>query len=83
MKSKSNGQLAGEELSVDDIKSDCDPVYLNEHLDVEFAIDGKTKLVKDAPANPCGLIAKSLFNDTYSFSQDSSNIFINETGIAW
>lgn len=83
VKSKSNAQLAGDELTVADIESDCDPVYLNKHLNVEYAIDGVTALDPEGPANPCGLIAKSLFNDTYAFQRGGSDIFINETGIAW
>ena len=33
----------------------------------------------DAAANPCGLIARSFFNDTYSMSGNT----IDETDIAW
>lgn len=83
VKSKSNAQLAGDDLTVEEIESDCDPVYLNEHLNVKYAIDGVTELDPKGPANPCGLIAKSLFNDTYSFVKGTNDIFINETGIAW
>ena len=83
VKSKSNKQLAGEILSAEEIEADCEPVYLNKHLDVDVAIDGVTPLVKDAAANPCGLIAKSMFNDTYTLSASGKDIFINETGIAW
>ncbi|CAI9087981.1 OLC1v1022200C1 [Oldenlandia corymbosa var. corymbosa] len=32
---------------------------------------------------PCGLIAWSLFNDTYSFSRNSQNLTVNKKGIAW
>ncbi|RZB98450.1 ALA-interacting subunit 3 isoform E [Glycine soja] len=32
---------------------------------------------------PCGLIAWSLFNDTYSFSRNSNNLTVNKTGISW
>jgi len=36
------------------------------------------------PANPCGLIAYTVFNDTYVLGNTTdSNIFINETGIDW
>lgn len=43
-------------------------------------------MVADAPANPCGLIAKSFFTDTYKLYSDSSlstQITINEKDIAW
>ena len=33
--------------------------------------------------NPCGLIAWSYFNDTYSISRGQEVIPISETGIAW
>ncbi|XP_024368756.1 ALA-interacting subunit 1 [Physcomitrium patens] len=32
---------------------------------------------------PCGLIAWSLFNDTYSFTTASGGILVEKTGIAW
>ncbi|XP_061360992.1 ALA-interacting subunit 3-like [Gastrolobium bilobum] len=32
---------------------------------------------------PCGLIAWSLFNDTYSFSRNNNNLTLNKKGIAW
>ncbi|XP_020223719.1 ALA-interacting subunit 3 [Cajanus cajan] len=32
---------------------------------------------------PCGLIAWSLFNDTYSFSRDNHNLTVNKKGISW
>lgn len=34
-------------------------------------------------ASPCGLIAKSLFNDTYKLSFEGTLVPINETGISW
>ena len=62
IKSRSTSQLAGSNLPVSSISSDCDPVVLNSDLNVLLAMDNKTPLVPSAPANPCGLIAKSLFN---------------------
>ncbi|CAL0303677.1 unnamed protein product [Lupinus luteus] len=35
------------------------------------------------PIVPCGLIAWSLFNDTYSFSRSESNLTVNKKGISW
>ncbi|XP_027354464.1 ALA-interacting subunit 3-like [Abrus precatorius] len=32
---------------------------------------------------PCGLIAWSLFNDTYSFSRNNNNLTVNKKGISW
>uniref|UniRef100_A0A1J3IFT5 ALA-interacting subunit n=1 Tax=Noccaea caerulescens TaxID=107243 RepID=A0A1J3IFT5_NOCCA len=35
------------------------------------------------PIVPCGLIAWSLFNDTYDLSRNSQALVVNKTGIAW
>jgi hypothetical protein len=32
---------------------------------------------------PCGLIAWSMFNDTYSFSSQNKSLTVNKKGIAW
>lgn len=32
---------------------------------------------------PCGLIAWSLFNDTYSFSRNNQQLTVNKTRISW
>ena len=37
----------------------------------------------DRKINPCGLIAWSYFNDTYSFEVDGSPLDVSEKGIAW
>lgn len=42
----------------------------------ELLHDGK-------PIVPCGLIAWSLFNDTYSFSSNNKPLVINKKNIAW
>lgn len=44
------------------------------------------KLNLSEPAIPCGLIAKSLFNDTFElFNEENNNefMFIDQTRIAW
>lgn len=86
VKSKSNAQLSGEILSSDDVKADCDPVYLNKHLPEGTKSINNKPLDPEAVASPCGLIAKSFFNDSYSFFfKDLVNkkIDINEKDIAW
>lgn len=35
------------------------------------------------PIVPCGLIAWSLFNDTYNFSRNSQQLAVNRRGISW
>jgi hypothetical protein len=42
----------------------------------EKTSDGKTIV-------PCGLIAWSLFNDTYKLTAGSQQLVINKTGISW
>jgi hypothetical protein len=90
VKSKSNSQLSGDVLTADQIEADCDPVFKNKHLNVKYAYfkdsnNNPVLLDPEAAANPCGLIAKSLFNDTYNLTASTSEtpLFINETGIAW
>ena len=66
VKSRSNEQLMGNYLEVSEL-DDCDPIKTNKDLGREFSVDG-TRLVEDAPAYPCGLVAKSFFNDTFTIS---------------
>lgn len=35
------------------------------------------------PIVPCGLIAWSLFNDTYTLSRNNQSLAVNKKGIAW
>lgn len=35
------------------------------------------------PIVPCGLIAWSMFNDTYSFSRTNQSLKLNRKGISW
>ena len=90
VKSKSDDQLNGKDISFEAMKDsqDCDPVITNKEM-------GKTQSITGAPlaendvAIPCGLIAKSFFNDNFrdwkiidSFG-DISNLKVDETNIAW
>ena len=65
VKSRSNEQLMGNELTVAEL-DDCDPIKLNKDLGRLLAADGKTELDPEAAAFPCGLVAKSFFNDTFT-----------------
>ena len=38
---------------------------------------------KVLPIVPCGLIAWSLFNDTYNFSRGDTSLTVNKKGISW
>lgn len=83
IKSKSLGQLRGQNLTISDIATDCEPITTVKDLGFYKSIGNFTFAPTDT-ANPCGLIAKSLFNDTFKLLQKSDEeIFINETNIAW
>ena len=86
-KSRSYPQLRGEVHVDKNNNSRCEGAkYVKEIFDNDeskyFSYSGK-KLKGDDYANPCGLIAKSYFNDTFSlYDYKMSSIFIDETGIA-
>ena len=66
VKSKSNNQLAGQILSDVEVKSDCDPVVYNKDIYPGLMNYFKNfTLDPNEVASPCGLIAKSFFNDTF------------------
>jgi len=74
-KSRSDQQLRGEYVNMGDL-SDCTP---------EISINGSGNI--DDAYFPCGLVARSMFNDTFALYQIESNgtNFVNWTknGIAW
>ena len=77
VKSKSQDQLSGEDLSKSEL-DDCEPVLTYD--DLGFNPTG-TSL--DEAAYPCGLIAKSYFNDTYTMTGPLGTVDIDDTDIAW
>lgn len=48
--------------------TECDPIVTNADMGVTIAFDNVTTLNPDAVAIPCGLIAKSVFNDTFQLN---------------
>ena len=65
--------------------SDCDPIIKNSDIytGVTSFVTGKV-LDPNANAWPCGLVAKSFFNDTYALTTNGTTpITIVQTGIAW
>ena len=83
VKSRSFEQLRGKRLTVSEISSDCDPITTVKELGNSKTVRGGTLNDTD-PANPCGLVAKSFFTDSFLLqNQAQSDIHINSTGIAW
>lgn len=82
VKSRDEQQLRGELKSASDLYN-CDPIRTMGDLGRNTSISGK-HLPEDAPANPCGLIAKSFFNDSYTvFNSNEEEVKISNEGIAW
>ncbi|KAI8018181.1 ALA-interacting subunit 5 [Camellia lanceoleosa] len=69
------------------VKSRSDKQLRNKASEFETtdcAPEATTKVSnKDMPIVPCGLIAWSLFNDTYGFSLNRKTLEVNKKGIAW
>lgn len=80
-KSKSSKQLKGNYLSSGEL-DDCEPAIYNKDMPTKYSITGDL-LDPDQPAFPCGLIARSFFNDTFQLLKESEEVFINEEGISW
>ena len=85
VKSKSDEQLHGKEFTLEEMKNsqDCDPAITNEDM-------GQTKSFLGNDLNggelavPCGLIAKSFFNDKFTnWKIDGKQFTPNENDIAW
>ena len=85
VKSKSDLQLDGEYISLKKIKDsgDCEPVETNQEMEKNVSLSGDI-LNPNEVAVPCGLIAKSFFNDTYQLKNEKGEpITIDESNIAW
>ena len=81
VKSKNIKQLQGNEISD---KEDCSPVIYNKDMDLgDKASLNNTSLSPNDVAIPCGLMAKTFFNDTFAFSINGTELSVNETGIAF
>lgn len=60
--SKNSEQLKGS-WPVD--LTSCEPVTLNKHVKANLENKNKIKLNEDDIANPCGLVARTYFTDSY------------------
>lgn len=80
-KSRDIYQLMGDLRTVSEIEDYCEPVVDMEDLGLNTTLE----LSESDPANPCGLVAKSLFNDTYTLTQvkTGKEIKIDSNDIAW
>lgn len=81
-KSISTAQLKGKTISESSAQTDCTPIVYNSDLYVKTAIDG-TPLNQSAIANPCGIIAYTIFNDSFTINLNGNNVSILSNGIAW
>ena len=57
IKSKSNDQLKGKNLTIDDISSECEPILKMKDIGI-YKTYNNNSLNPDDIANPCGLIPK-------------------------
>ena len=82
IKSKSQNQLFGKN---DEDDGDCGPVFTNEEMKLNqyISINGTPLEPKDV-AVPCGLMAKTYFNDTFkNWTINGTPIIPDETNIAF
>ena len=81
VKSKEIGQLTGDDKSAHD---NCEPAEKNSEMDlsVDTSING-VALDPNSIAYPCGLIAKTFFNDSYTFKKGTTSIPVDQTNIAF
>lgn len=84
LSSVSLSQLTGKVLNTSDVSSECKPIITVKDLGINTTFGNNVTLPDTAIANPCGLYAKSFFNDTYKIYNSSyGDVFINETNISW
>jgi hypothetical protein len=80
VKSRSYEQLKGTYLGVNDL-TDCDPIIRNKDIKENLRNVRGDLLDPEGPAIPCGLVAKSFFNDEYKIN--GGLVTIQQDNIAW
>ena len=83
LKSKETDQLTGDDINAHD---NCEPAETNKEMgfsSTQKALDGNTVLNQNDIAVPCGLVAKTFFNDEFSFSIGGETLVVDETNIAF
>ena len=86
VKSKSDEQLNGKVFSVEEMRNsqDCDPAVTNAEMNKTKSCDPSVNLDPKEIAIPCGLIAKSYFNDKFTNWKINGESFSpDEKDIAW
>mmetsp|Transcript_4918 Transcript_4918/g.9208 ORF Transcript_4918/g.9208 Transcript_4918/m.9208 type:complete len:288 (-) Transcript_4918:737-1600(-) len=80
-KSRDARQLMGDDREKYEIREYCSPIVTMEDLELITNLN----LDDDDPANPCGLIARSLFNDTFSlyYPKSGKEVEIDQDSITW
>ena len=83
VKSKNIDQLRGESDSTDD----CEPAEYNKDFGYNLTFDNKSTLDPNQKAIPCGLMAKTYFNDTFEIfkvaNDPTTKVEIKEDNIAF
>jgi len=86
VKSRDPKQQRGYYMPYDKVKASCDPIVQIKDLwpYQQKDLNGVKFTNLDDVAIPCGLIAKSLFNDKFKMTdKDGTEIKISEKNIAW
>ena len=82
IRSKEIDQLTGDDIKKHD---NCEPAEKNKDMGFptnKTALDG-SDLDDNSFAIPCGLMAKTFFNDSYTFKIGDENLKVDETNIAF
>ena len=82
IRSKEIDQLTGDDIKKHD---NCEPAEKNKDMGFpanKTALDG-SDLDDNSFAVPCGLMAKTFFNDSYTFKIGDENLEVDETNIAF
>ena len=83
LKSKNIDQLRGKTEDTED----CEPAETNDEMELglngTLAFDNSTPLIGSNKAIPCGLMAKTFFNDTYTFFINGNKTDVDSSDIAF
>lgn len=81
--SRNDKQLHGEYLKLEEA-TDCWPAVTNKEMNKTMNYYNNKSLNENALAIPCGFVARTMFNDTFTlYKKSGEKITINEDNIAW